>query len=250
MSDVFQTTTTSVSGFSPPPLTPQDYAAEGEATRGSATDVAKDQASEVAATAKRAGGQIKDAVTEQAGAITAEAGRQARQLLGQARSELTEQAAQQQQRVAGGLHSLADELDGMVEGSAQDGVATDLARMGADKARDVAQWLDGRDPGSLIDEVRSYARRRPGTYLAIALGAGLLAGRLTRGLTASSAGASGTSADRSGETAYRPVAGLEPIAATPPVLEGFRPTPAIGGDGDRTTSGNGAANGVIGDPLR
>jgi hypothetical protein len=250
MSDGFQTTTTSASGFSPPTLTPRGLAAEGETTEGSATEVAKDQASEVAASAKQAGGQIKDVVTEQAGAITAEAGRQAKQLLGQARSELTEQAAQQQQRVAGGLHSLADELDGMVEGSAQDGMATDLARMGADKARDVAQWLDGRDPGSLLEEVRSYARRRPGTYLAIALGAGLLAGRLTRGLTASSADSSRPSADPSGETAYRPVAGLEPITATPPVLDGFRPTPAIGYDGYGTTAGNWTANGVIQDPLR
>ena len=41
-----------------------------------------------------------------------------------------------------------------------------------------------RDPGALLDEVRSFARRKPGTYLAIALGAGVLAGRLTRGLTA------------------------------------------------------------------
>src|SRR6478735_5100814 len=248
MSDGFQTTTTSASGFSPPTLTPRGLAAEGETTEGSATEVAKDQASEVAASAGQAVGQIKDVVTEQAGAITAEAGRQAKQLLGQARSELTEQAAQQQQRVAGGLHSLADELDGMVDGSAQEGVATDLARMGADKARDVAQWLDGRDPGSLIEEVRSYARRRPGTYLAIALGAGLLAGRLTRGLTA-------PSTDSSADQASRPLAGPEPIAAPPPVLDDFRPTPtptpAIGYDnGYATTAGNGASNGVIGDPLR
>jgi len=34
--------------------------------------------------------------------------------------------------------------------------------------------------------VRSFARRKPGAYLAIALGAGVLAGRLTRGLTSSS----------------------------------------------------------------
>ncbi len=244
MSDGFQTTATSASGFSPPTLSSQDFATEGETAGGSPTDVAKDQAGEMAATAKQAGGQIKDAVTEQAGAITAEAGRQAKVLLGQARSELSDQAAQQQQRVAGGLHSLADELTGMVDGSAQDGVATDLARMGADKAREVAQWLDGRDPGSLLEEVRSYARRRPGTYLALALGAGLLAGRLTRGLTA-------PSTDSSADQASRPVAGPEPIAAPPPVLDDFRPTPAIGYDnGYATTAGNGAANGVIGDPLR
>jgi hypothetical protein len=133
--------------------------------------------------------------------------------------------------------------------------------MGADKAREVAQWLDGRDPGSLIDEVRSYARRRPGTYLAIALGAGLLAGRLTRGLTAASADSSGPSADGSGELASRPVAGfepaaglepvagLEPISVPQPVLDDFRPTPAIGYDGFGA-AGNGGGNGLSGDPLR
>ena len=72
----------------------------------------------------------------------------------------------------------------MARNSEQDGVATDLARQAADKARQAAGWLADRDPGSLLDEVRSFARKKPGTYLAIALGAGVLAGRLTRGLTA------------------------------------------------------------------
>ena len=72
----------------------------------------------------------------------------------------------------------------MARNSEQDGVATDLARQAADKARQAAGWLADRDPGSLLDEVRSFARKKPGTYLALALGAGVLAGRLTRGLTA------------------------------------------------------------------
>ena len=72
----------------------------------------------------------------------------------------------------------------MAKNSDQDGPATDLARQAADKAHQAAGWLADRDPGSLLDEVRSFARRKPGTYLAIALGAGVLAGRLTRGLTA------------------------------------------------------------------
>ena len=121
---------------------------------------------------------------EQAGQVTAEAGKQAKQLLSQAQSELTEQAAATQQRVAEGLHALADELTGMTRNSDQDGPATDLARQAADKAHQAAGWLADRDPGTLLDEVRSFARRKPGTYLAIALGAGVLAGRLTRGLTA------------------------------------------------------------------
>ena len=149
------------------------------------TEVAKEQAADVADSAKQAGSQVAQTVKEQAAGVTNEAGRQAKQLLAEAQSELSEQAAQQQQKVAGGLHALADELDGMVRGSEQDGVATDLARQAADKARQLGAWLEDRDPGSLLDEVRDFGRRRPGAYLAIAAGAGILAGRLARGLSAS-----------------------------------------------------------------
>src|SRR6478672_11763790 len=165
----------------PAPVSPPPAASGGD---NSTTDVAKHQASEVADTAKQAGAQVADTVKEQAGQVTAEAKNQAKRLLSQAQSELSEQAAGTQQRVSEGLHALADELSGMARNSEQDGVATDLARQAADKARLAAGWLADRDPGTLLDEVRSFARRKPGTYLAIALGAGVLAGRLTRGLTA------------------------------------------------------------------
>src|SRR6476661_6031514 len=167
---------------SSPPLTPPPPPAQNG--DGSTTEVAKAQAGEVADTAKQAGAQVAGTVKEQAGQVTAEAKNQAKQLLSQAQSELSEQAANTQQRVSDGLHALADELTGMARNSEQDGVATDLARQAADKARQTAGWLADRDPGSLLDEVRSFARRKPGTYLALAVGAGVLAGRLTRGLTA------------------------------------------------------------------
>jgi len=150
----------------------------------STTDVAKEQAGQVAGTAKQAGTKVAGAVKEQAAEVTAEAGKQVKQLLSQTQAELSDQAGATQQRVSQGLHALADELAGMAQNSTQDGPATDLARQAADKAHEAAGWLADRDPGALLDEVRSFARRKPGTYLAIALGAGVLAGRLTRGLTA------------------------------------------------------------------
>jgi len=148
------------------------------------TEVAKEQAGQVADTAKQAGIQVAGTLKEQAGEVTAEAGMQAKQLLAQAQTEVTDQAAATQRRVAEGLHALADELTGMAKNSDQDGPATDLARQAADRAHQAAGWLADRDPGTLLQEVRSFARRKPGAYLAIALGAGVLAGRLTRGLTA------------------------------------------------------------------
>ncbi len=170
--------------IAPPPAAPLAPPSASQNGDSPTTEVAKQQATEVADTAKQAGAQVADTVKEQAGQVTAEAKNQAKQLLSQAQSELSEQAAGTQQRVSEGLHALADELSGMARNSEQDGVATDLARQAADRARTAAGWLADRDPGSLLDEVRTFARRKPGTYLALALGAGVLAGRLTRGLTA------------------------------------------------------------------
>lgn len=147
-------------------------------------DVAKDQAGAVAGSATDAGKHVAGVAGEQAGAVKQEATQQAKDLLHQTRGELTEQAATQQKRAASGLHSLAKELGSMADTSEQPGMATDLARQAADRSRAVASWLDAREPGNVVDEVTRFARQRPGAFLAIAAGAGLLVGRLGRGLQA------------------------------------------------------------------
>ena len=150
----------------------------------STADVAKDQAANVAGGAADAGKHVAGVAKDQAAQVTAEAGRQVKQLLGQAQSELAAQAQAQQDKLAGGLHSVGDQLKAMANNSDEPGLATDLAHQAAERAHQFAGWLDARDPGSVLNEVRSYARRRPGAFLAIALGAGLVAGRLARGLAA------------------------------------------------------------------
>ena len=220
------------------------------ASAGSTADVAKQQTAEIADTAKQAGSQVVGTVKEQAGQVTEEAKNQAKQLLSQAQSELSEQAANTQQRVSQGLQALADELSGMAKNSEQDGVATDLARQAADRARSAAGWLADRDPGSLLDEVRSFARKKPGTYLAIALGAGVLAGRLTRGLAASTDDdpQSGTSSSPGVGAGHQGLlAGEAPLAATgydgPVAIDPVMPISAAG-SGLGTTGALGARGGV------
>jgi gas vesicle protein len=184
--------------------TNDDALAYGESPDdGSSTkDVAKEQAAGVAGSAKDAGQHVAAVAKDQAGNVATEATRQAKDILGQTRAEITQQASDQQQRVAGGLRSLGTELGSMAEGSDESGVATDLARQASAKAHDLADWLEQRDPGSLLDEVKTFARRRPGAFLAIAVGAGLAAGRLTRGLKdeASSSSDEGTRSSGSAPT--------------------------------------------------
>jgi hypothetical protein len=114
--------------------------------------------------------------------VAGEAKRQARDLIGEARGQVTEQARNGQHKATEGLRAVADELRQMADNSDQSGPASDLARQAADKAADFAEWLNRREPGDLIEEVRGFARRRPGVFLVGAAFAGVLAGRLTRGV--------------------------------------------------------------------
>jgi hypothetical protein len=153
--------------------------------RGTA-EVVKDQAAGLSQDTVQAGKHAADAAREQASGVAAEAARQGRDLLGQAQDRLGEQAAQGQHRLAAALHSLSDQLSDMAGDPSQDGVAADLARQAAARAGDTAQWLSSRQPAQVVAEVQSFARRKPGIFLVLAAGAGLVAGRLTRGMTAAS----------------------------------------------------------------
>ncbi|MFL6099768.1 MAG: hypothetical protein ACJ71T_07425 [Actinomycetales bacterium] len=131
---------------------------------------------------KEAGQHMAGVAKDQAGNVAAEARSQAEDLLGQGRDQLREQAAQQQDRLATGLQSLSRELSSMADSSMEQGLATDLARQASHRAHSLASWLESREPGQVIDEVRSFARERPGAFLGLAAAAGVLAGRLGRGL--------------------------------------------------------------------
>jgi hypothetical protein len=160
----------------PPPLPPEQDTA----------DVVKDQAAGLGHSGVQAGKHTADVAREQAAGVAAEAGRQGRDLLRQGQDQLGEQAAQGQRRLAAQLLSLSEQLSSMADRSGQDGVAADLACHAASRARDAGQWLAERGPVQVIDEVQAFARRRPAVFVALAAGAGLVAGRLTRGLKAAS----------------------------------------------------------------
>src|SRR4051794_10016249 len=61
------------------------------------------------------------------------------------------------------------------------GLAADLVREVSGRATALSRHLDTREPGELLDDVRRFARQRPGTFLLGALAAGVVVGRLARG---------------------------------------------------------------------
>ncbi|GAA4141210.1 hypothetical protein [Leifsonia shinshuensis] len=174
------------------PATYRGPAAPGTAAMGTATapgdagagktDVAKEEAARVADSAKDAAADVAGVAKDEAREVAHETKAQAQDLYRQTQQELREQAAIQQQRVADGLRSIGDELAQMSSASQQQGVASDIVGQAAERTHSVARWLGERDPGSLLREVKSYARRNPGTFIAAAALTGVLAGRLTRAL--------------------------------------------------------------------
>jgi hypothetical protein len=153
----------------------------------STRDVAKDEAKGVAQDAAQSGRQAAETAKEQVGQVADEAKNQAKQLLDQARQQVSTTGVEQKDRAASGLRSIADELTGLVNGEgSQSGVAADLARQASDYVRNAADMLENREPAELLQEVRRFARQRPGTFLLGAAAVGFLGGRLTRGLAADS----------------------------------------------------------------
>ncbi|WP_024818953.1 hypothetical protein [Arthrobacter sp. 31Y] len=211
-------------------------AAAGTADSGT-VETAKQEAAGVAGAVGDAASGVVDTAKSEAGHVAQEVKVNARQLLTQTKGELSDQAQAQQQRVAEGLRSISDELSTMANSTENGGVATDLVQQAAQRSSSVAQWLEGRDPGSLLDEVKGFARRKPGTFLLLAAGAGVLAGRLGRGMAGNASDAaspSGTPATTETPRAvYYPTQGG---AVTPPAVDLPGPTVTTAGYGSATTA--------------
>jgi hypothetical protein len=172
----------------------ETYGTESTGGTSGKADVAKEQASQVASGAADAGKHVAGVAKDEASNVASEAKSQARQvasetkyqardLLNQAGSQVREQAASQQKRAASSVRTVSEHLQGLASGNVpENGIALDLVNQAATRLQGVADWLDEREPGDLLQEVRQFASRRPGTFIAIAAVAGVVAGRATRGV--------------------------------------------------------------------
>lgn len=191
-----------------------------------AAEVAEDEAAEVGRTAEHAGEHVAHRVGEQAREIKAEAERQVQGLLDQGLEQIRGQARDGQRKAATGLHTVADQLAEMSRSSRRDAVTGDIAQELSQRAHLVARWLEQREPVDLVEEVRGFARRRPGAFLLGAAVAGVLAGRLTRG----AAGPRRDPAPRSAPSAPgAPIApgAPPPVHPAPPAYEAPAPPPPV-----------------------
>jgi hypothetical protein len=149
-----------------------------------AAQTGKQAGAEVAQQASQAGTQVAQSAAERAKDVAHETQRQARDLFGEAKQQLQNQASSQHSSLVSNIRQLGDELGGMTSSTGQSGIASELVSQAHERVNSVADWLEHRQPGDLVTEVRRFAQRRPGAFLLGAAVAGVVAGRLTRGVVA------------------------------------------------------------------
>ena len=187
----------------------------GDTDDGSTAQTAKEEATQVASTAVDQGKQTASAAAEAAGQtattatdgakhvaseaatqvteVTRQATDQARELVSQASSQLHEQATTQTERAAGGLADLGRQLRALGDGQPdQAGMAGDAARQLADKVEGIADRIQERGFDGVVDDLRTFARRRPGAFLLGAAATGFVTVRLARGAQAAQQTGNGT----------------------------------------------------------
>jgi hypothetical protein len=192
------------------------------------------QAQEAASTASSEGKRMAGVAGDEAQKIVGETKRQVQALMDEARSGLQDQSRTQRDRLVETLGTLGTDLDRMAE-QADTGLASELVRNAAQRVRSVTGQLEGREPAELLDDVRDFARRRPGLFLLGALAAGVVAGRVARGAQRAKSPSNDASVDSSADsstgtpggvglpeqraTAYEPMATTTSTTALPETPE-------------------------------
>ncbi|GIF43959.1 hypothetical protein [Actinoplanes xinjiangensis] len=171
---------------------------------------------QVAEQGKQAVADVKETAAQQAQRVGAEAKTQARNVAGEVRDKLGEQARTQSDRLVGSIRQTADHLDEM-RGDRGDTPAAMVVSRVADGGRQLADYLDRNGPDGVLAEVQDFARRRPGAFLATALAAGFVVGRLGKSVAKADPTAGTTTPSGNGYTpattpdpVYTPATGARP----------------------------------------
>ena len=211
---------------------------------GPLTDVAAGQSSDsglsnAVDTAGHEAQKVGETAKEQAGQVAGEVGRQARNLLDETRSQLRNQAQEQTDRISATLSDLANELRGMADNAPDPSSSVaNLVGDGARRLEDFATHLQAGGLDSVVDDLKTVARRRPGAFLAGAAVAGVVVGRLFRNVDLAQ--------QPSSDDGFRPANG-GPSGPTGLTTSGQTPTPATPG----SIESNGpqrASSGISTDP--
>jgi hypothetical protein len=134
----------------------------------SMTSEASDRAHDVASTTAEHLSALKDDAKEKVANVVHDA-----------RRDVERQGDEQAKRLASTLHDVSGQIRGMADAGTP-GTVADVARQLATKSEHLAQRLDSGGIAGVGDDLRTFARRQPGLFLAAAGLAGFLTARVLR----------------------------------------------------------------------
>jgi hypothetical protein len=158
---------------------------------------ASEEASNVASVAAERSGDIVRAAKEgarqlagtvKAGEVTEQITSQARSLVGETRAQLQGQARAGTDRLAGGLRQFGEQAQALGEGRPEDAPQlteyawrlADSCYGAADKLHSLGEEIEQRGFTGVLDDLQTFARRRPGAFLLGAVAVGFGVGRLMK----------------------------------------------------------------------
>jgi hypothetical protein len=186
---------------------------------GEAQDVANtatQQGQQLARVASEQGRELVGTVKERASEVSSELLEQGQTLAQDARTQVEEQAREQTRRLAGTLTKLGNEAQALADGRPEDAeTLRDYVRRGgegltgtADRLYGLADDMEERGLGGVVEDLSRFARRRPGAFLLGAAVAGFGVARVVRSSKSDSDSDSEFESDRAQGAPGRPSARL------------------------------------------
>jgi hypothetical protein len=205
----------------------------GERTQQAAAS-ASEHGRELATEVANQAGNVTGAAIEQTRQVAGEASQQLRSLANSAIDEVRGQADGQVDRLASNVQTFAGQLQALVDGRVeQAGPLPDYARQLSERLQRFSESMHEEGAYGAVDRMTVTARRRPGTFLLGAAVLGFAAGRLLRGMQASSSSPKPGDAARPSTRAFPPVdlTAIERMpadVADPTIGDPTYPGPAVG----------------------
>lgn len=135
---------------------------------------------QVTDTARAAAGDIASSAKDQARSLTDEARTEAQHLTGDVRDRLQEEARSQTRRASENLRQWSQDLDSMADRGESQSPVPGVVHQVAQSGIGAADFLDDKGVDGLVEEAKSFARRRPLAFLAGAAVVGFAIGRVIK----------------------------------------------------------------------
>lgn len=163
----------------------QDTGAQGAAR------AAAEQASQLGDTAREQAGELASSARAHTADVVSTARDEGMVLVDRARHAVDEEARQRTDEVARSVRRFGDGLNALAEGRPEEaGAVSGYARDAAQRVDQLAHRLETRGYDGVVQDVSSFARRRPGVFLLSAGALGFVVGRIIRSGGASSSSSS------------------------------------------------------------